>query len=88
MVSEFIEDGFQPDFQVMASKNNGHRVKTEREYFDSPVAYAKQGFLFSPVHDKPIKLETDPNSVYNTLKKDGSVGSLGNLSRMSRKSIF
>jgi len=69
----------------MYSKNNNDRVKTEREYFDNPIKYTKRGFAFSPMHDKPIKLETDPNSLYNTMKRDGSLGSL---SKMSRKSIF
>ena len=45
-----------PDFQVMASKNNFDRPKAEREYFDKPVAYMHQGFVFSPVHKRPIEM--------------------------------
>lgn len=40
----------------MASKNNQHRPKAEREYFDKPIAYQALGFMFSPVHKRPIEL--------------------------------
>lgn len=40
----------------MASKNNNDRPKAEREYFDRPVDYMHQGFMFSPIHRRPIEL--------------------------------
>ena len=43
----------------MYSKNNNHRPKAEREYFDRPVEYVHQGYTFSPVHKRPIELTGD-----------------------------
>jgi len=40
-MAENIEGNFTPDFQVMASKNNLHRPKAEREFFDRPIQYYK-----------------------------------------------
>lgn len=50
----------------MNSKNNRHRPKGEREYFDKPFSYAHQGFMFSPVHKRPA--EVDPEGDRTLLK--------------------
>ena len=55
-VAETIENSFRGDFQVMSSKNNIDRPKAEREYFDRPIEYTKQGFEFTPHHRRPIHL--------------------------------
>jgi hypothetical protein len=39
----------------MYSKNNIDRPKAEREYFDRPIQYQHQGFVFSPEHIRPIE---------------------------------
>ena len=66
--AEEIEAAFRHDFQVMSSKNNEDRPRAEREYFDRPINYMHQGFMFSPVHRRPIELlgesrmaKTNPN---------------------------
>ena len=38
------EQGFQPDWQVAASKNNPYRYPTQREYFDMPIEYIPKGY--------------------------------------------
>ena len=58
-MAETVEGYFEKDFQVMASKNNFARPRAEREYFDKPVNFERQGFRFSPVHKKPIELSGD-----------------------------
>lgn len=40
----------------MNSKNNDDRPKAEREYFDRPFSYMHQGFVFSPIHKRPVEL--------------------------------
>ena len=40
----------------MYSKNNVDRPKGEREFFDRPINYMHQGFMFSPIHRRPIEL--------------------------------
>ena len=55
-IIEQIEQGFQNDFQVMNSKNNHDRPVNEREYFDRPFSYMHQGFVFSPIHKRPVEL--------------------------------
>jgi len=58
-LAEHVEENFRPDFEVMASKNNHHRPKGEREFFDRPIEYTKQGFGFTPHHKRPIYLLND-----------------------------
>ena len=55
-IIEQIEQGFQNDFHVMNSKNNLDRPVNEREYFDRPFSYMHQGFVFSPIHKRPVEL--------------------------------
>jgi len=40
----------------MNSKNNDHRPKQEREFFDRPFSYMHQGYVFSPIHKRPVEL--------------------------------
>ena len=40
----------------MYSKNNKYRPKGEREYFDRPISYTHQGYMFAPVHKRPIEM--------------------------------
>jgi hypothetical protein len=40
----------------MASKDNIDRPKAEREYFDRPIKYQKEGFGFTPHHRRPVYL--------------------------------
>ena len=40
----------------MNSKNNRDRPVKEREYFDRPFSYMHQGFVFSPIHKRPVEL--------------------------------
>ena len=49
----------------MYSKNNHHRPKDKREYFDRPVNYVHKGFLFSPKHKLPLELYDNAGSHYN-----------------------
>ena len=37
----------------MDSKNNNHRHRFEREYFDAPHLFIRRGFQFKTVHPKP-----------------------------------
>jgi len=72
-LQDFIEDGFIHDFHTMYSKNNDHRPKLEREYFDKPVNYVQKGFLFSPKHKLPLELFDNGNSHYNVRDGAGSL---------------
>lgn len=40
----------------MNSKNNETRPVKEREYFDRPFSYMHQGYVFSPIHKRPVEL--------------------------------
>lgn len=44
--------GFKNDFNVMYSKNNNDNPKNEREYFDRPIVYQKEGMVFNPMYKK------------------------------------
>ena len=44
--------GFKNDFNVMFSKNNVDNPKNEREYFDRPIVYQKEGMVFNPLYKK------------------------------------
>jgi len=56
----------------MYSKNNHHRPKDKREYFDRPVNYVHKGFLFSPKHKLPLELYDNAGSHYNVRIANGS----------------
>ena len=60
---EYAEGGFQHDWQVAYSKNNHDRHPSKREYFDVPVNYIPQGFIFSPKYREPIDLFESPSKV-------------------------
>lgn len=52
----------------MFSKNNENHPKMEREYFDKPVGYHTEGFMFIPLHKKPFEYS---GIARNSLKKAG-----------------
>lgn len=56
----------------MNSKNNHHRPKAEREYFDKPYSYMHQGFAFSPIHKRPVELVANHSRSKSTNEGFGS----------------
>ena len=45
----------------MFSKNNSKLPKNEREYFDKPVVYQKEGCQFNPLYKKPFEYGIEGN---------------------------
>ena len=52
-----VEGKYTPNFHVMHSKNNKHRHKLEREYFDRP--YKRRGPEFSPMFKRSNQMKEE-----------------------------
>jgi hypothetical protein len=57
----------------MFSKNNARLPKSEREYFDRPVVYQKEGHYFNPLYKKAF--EFSPEGFRNSFKSLKAAGS-------------
>ena len=62
----------------MNSKNNNDRPRNEREYFDRPFSYMHQGYVFSPIHKRPVELsQTRSRSMRSTGSPSEHLSTMG-----------